>query len=53
MMRQKETRKRKQKKKQWLLTLLTFVFVLVALCFFNGNIVQWEDRKSTRLNSSH
>lgn len=41
-MRQKETRKRKQKKKQWLLTLLTFVFVLAALCFFNGNIVQWE-----------
>ena len=41
-MRQKETRKRKQKKKQWLLTLLTFVFVLAALCIFNGNIVQWE-----------
>ena len=42
MMRQKETRKRKQKKKQWLLTLLTFVFVLAALRIFNGNIVQWE-----------
>ncbi|MGN0336745.1 MAG: ComEC/Rec2 family competence protein [Lachnospiraceae bacterium] len=40
-MKQKETRKRKQKKKQWLLTLLTFVCVLAALCIFNGNIVQW------------
>ena len=35
-MRQKETRRRKQKKKQWLLTLLTFVCVLAALCIFNG-----------------
>ena len=39
-MRQRETRKRKQKKKQWLVTLLTFVCVLAALCVFNGNIIQ-------------
>ena len=37
-MRQRETRKRKQNKKQWLVTLLTFVCVLAALCLFNGNI---------------
>ena len=37
-MRKRETRKRKQKKKQWLVTLLTFVCMLAALCLFNGNI---------------